>query len=101
MNTPYITAILAITSAVFSAGAIGENMSSSEYKAAENKIDAEYKSAITSCNFLAPNAKDICMAEAKRTEKSERTDLKARYRPINKVSYKLTVSSAENNCVVA
>jgi hypothetical protein len=48
MNKPYITAILAITSLAFSAGAMAQSMSKSEYKSA--KAD---------CDSFADNAKDI------------------------------------------
>lgn len=72
MNSPYITAILAVTSLEFSAGAMGNELSQYEYRAAEKQIEAEYQSARTICDFLAPNAKGICMAEAKRTRKQSR-----------------------------
>ena len=41
MNKPYITAILAVTSLAFSAGAMAQNMSKNEYKAAEKNIKTE------------------------------------------------------------
>ena len=65
MNKLYIIAILAVTSLAFSVGAMAQNMSKSEYKAAEKNIKAEYKSAKANCGSFADNVKDICMAEAK------------------------------------
>lgn len=60
MNKPYLTAILAVTSLVFSAGAMAQNISLSEYKAAGKSIAAEYKSAKKNCASFAGNTKDIC-----------------------------------------
>lgn len=41
MNKTYITAILAVTSLAFSAGAMAQSISKSEYKATEKNIKAE------------------------------------------------------------
>lgn len=45
MDTPYIAAILAVTSLSFSLGTMAKNMSKSKYQATEKNILAEYKSA--------------------------------------------------------
>jgi hypothetical protein len=92
MNTPYFTAILAVTTLAFSDGAIGKNLSKSEYQAAERKIGAEYKSARTSCDFLDPDAREICMAEAKRTNKIAKAKLEEHYKPASKVIYEVSLT---------
>lgn len=86
MNTPYITAILAVTALSFSAAAMAENMSKSEYKAAGKQIAAEYKSNRMSCISFAREYMDDCMAEAKRTAKAEKADLEATYKSSTKTS---------------
>jgi hypothetical protein len=86
INTPYITAILAITSLSFSTGAMTESLSGSEYRAAERKISADYKSAKKSCNLFARNAREICMAEARRTERVAKAKLYAVAREMSGMS---------------
>jgi hypothetical protein len=46
-----------------------------EYKAAKNRIGAEYKDAKATCDKLSDNAKDICIQEAKGHEKVARAEL--------------------------
>lgn len=94
MNQANITAILAITALSFSAGAIAENLSHSEYQAAEKQISAEYNSAKRSCDSFSQKARDICMAEAKRTEKAAKTKLSASYRPSSKAPYETVITKA-------
>lgn len=94
MNTPHITAILAITAISFNTGAIAENLSRSEYQAAEKQISAEYNSARKSCDSFARNAKDICMAEAKRTQKAAKSKLAASYKPSGKATFEISLTKA-------
>src|SRR3989338_4435242 len=95
MNKLHITAILAVTSLAFSTGALAQNMSKSEYKAAKESVSVEYKSAKANCGSFAANAKDVCMAEAKGKEKVAEAELEARYKPSRKADYKVTVAKAE------
>jgi len=81
MNESYITAILAVTSLSFNAGALAQSMSNSEYKAAEKNIEAEFKSSQSNWDSFDDNAKNICMAIAKGKQKAAKTELEARYRP--------------------
>jgi hypothetical protein len=94
MNTPYITAILAVTGLSFRTGAMPENLSGSEYRTAEKAISAEYKSALKSCDLFPHNARNICMAEAKRTKKVARAILVASYTPSSKVIHAAIVAPA-------
>jgi len=103
MNKTYITAILTVTSLSFSAGAMAQNMSKSEYTAVEKNIEVEYKSAKANCASFADNAQDIyiCMAVAKRTQKVAKAELDARYKPSKKADYKVSVAKAEADYAVA
>lgn len=101
MNKPYITAILAVTSLAFSAGAMAQSMSESDYKAAEKSIKAEYQSDKMDCDSFADNAKDICMAVAKGNEKVAKAELEARYKPSKNARYNVSLAKAEANYAVA
>src|SRR5665647_2025693 len=69
VNKQYISSILAITSLAFSDGAMAQNMSKSEYKAADKAIESEYNAAKVGCDPFAGNARDICMSVVKGHEK--------------------------------
>lgn len=101
MNKPYITAILAITSLAFSAGAMARNISKSEYKSAGKDIAAEYKSAKAACASFAGDVKDICIAEAKGKEKVAKTELKTRYKPSRESQYEIGVAKSQAAYAVA
>ncbi len=65
----------------FSAGAMAQSMTKTDYTAGKDKISAEYKAAKLACASLSANAKDICVAEAKGTEKVASAELEASYKP--------------------
>jgi cob(I)alamin adenosyltransferase len=90
MNQPYITAILAITRLSFSTGAMAQDMSNSEYKAAEKNIEAEFESFMADCGSFSHSAKDICRVVAKRTEKVAKAELEARYKPSKRADYEVS-----------
>ena len=69
MNTKHFADILAITILSFGTGAMAEGMTQSEYRAAEKRIEADYKSSQKSFDLFATNEKKYCMSEAKRTQK--------------------------------
>ena len=96
-----ITAITAAVALAFSASAIAQSMSKTDYKAAEDKIEAGYKSAKDGCGPLAGNAKNVCMAEAKGKESVAKAELEAVYKPSPKASYDVRVARAESGFGVA
>jgi hypothetical protein len=88
--------VLAVTIALaFSAGAMAQNVSKTDYKAGKDRISAEYKTAKASCDSLAGNAKDICTAEAKGRDKVALADLEASYNPTEKNHYEVRIAKAE------
>lgn len=101
MNKSHITAILAITSLSFNAGAMAQSISKSEYLAVEKNIKAEYLSAKTNCGSFTNNAKDICIAEAKGNEKVAKTELEARYKPYETAEYEISIVKAGADYKVA
>jgi hypothetical protein len=101
MNKLNMTAIAAAIGLVFSAGALAQSMSKDAYKAAEDRIAAEYATDKANCDSLSGNTKDICIAEAKGKEKVAKADLEARYEPTAKNRYKAVVAKAEADYAVA
>jgi osmotically-inducible protein OsmY len=102
MNKTNITAIAAAIALAFSAGAIAaETMSKDEYKSAQNRIAADYKSAAADCGSLSANAKDVCMAEARGKEKVAKAELEVRNKPSEKARYAVSVAKAEADYAVA
>lgn len=91
MNKQHFSAILAITTLAFSTGTIAQNMSESEYKAAEKDISNEYKSDQMKCGSFDSNDRDICMAVAKGKEKFAKSKLEARFKPSYKAAYQASV----------
>lgn len=53
-------------------------MSDGDYKGQKERIGAEYRAAQQKCNSLSGNAKDVCVAQAKGTEKVAKAELDAR-----------------------
>lgn len=101
MNKSNIAAILAVTSLSFSMGTLAQDMSNSEYKAAEKNISAGYQSDKTNCGSFVDNAKDVCMAEAKGREKVAHAELNEGYKPSNNTRYDVRIAKAEANYAVA
>jgi hypothetical protein len=80
---------------------MAQSMSKDAYKAAEDRIAAEYTTDKAKCDPLSGNTKDICIAEAKGKEKVAKADLEARYEPTAKNHYKARVAKAEADYAVA
>lgn len=96
-----VTAIAATASLVFGASAFAQAMSKEVYKAAEEQIEATYKSDKAACDSLSGNAEDVCVAQAKGKEKTAKAELEARYDPTAKNRYKARVAKAEADYEVA
>ncbi len=101
MNKFTISSLALAVSLAFSVNAMAQNMSKDEYKAAEKRITADYKSDKANCNSLAGNAKDICKAEAKGKNKVAEAELEAQYKPSKKATYEGSVAKAEADYAVA
>lgn len=101
MNKQHISAFLAISSLAFSSGAIAQNMSERECRAAEKSIVNEHKSDQIKCGLFVDNDKDICMAVAKGKEKVAKTKLEARFKPVNNSDYKISIAGVKTDYAVA
>ncbi len=79
---PHTLSHLALAlSLAFGAAAHAQTMSNQEYKAAKEKIEAEYKAAQVPCASLSANPKKICVIEAKGNEKVALANLDAGNKP--------------------
>ena len=92
---------LAIASMLAFSATQAAGMSKEEHKAAEDRIEAQYKSAKAACDGMKDNAKDICNAEAKAKEKVGKAELEAQYsgKPADRT--KVATTRAEANYEIA
>jgi len=96
-----LTVIAAAVGLAFSASALADAMSKTEYKSARDKIESEYKSARTACDSMQGNAKDICFAEAKGREDVAMAELDVASKPGRKSRYALRIAKANAQYHVA
>lgn len=101
MNKFNISVIAVALGVAFSTGSMAEGISKTEYQAGEDKITAEYKSAKAACDSFSGNKNDICIEEAKGTEKVRKAELEASYKPSRETRYDVSVAKAEAAYAVA
>lgn len=102
MKKVKLSAVAAMTALVFSAGAMAaQSMSKDEYKTSRDKIAADYKAAKSGCESKKANAKDLCMVEARGTEKVARAELDARNKPGAKADVAVAMAKAEAGYAIA
>lgn len=85
--------LLAGTIAFATVNVAGAATSADEYKAAVKQAQADYKAASENCKTMKGNAKDVCVAEAKATEKKAKANAEA--------EHKNDAKSRQNAAVVA
>jgi hypothetical protein len=92
---------LALASMLAFSATHAAGMSKEEHKAAEDRIEAEYKSAKAACDGMKDNAKDICNAEAKAKQKVAKAELDAQSsgKPADRT--KVAMTRAEANYEIA
>ena len=94
------TVCFAATGAAFAADN-NTGMTKDAHKAADEKIEAQYKTDKKACDGMKGNAKDICKAEAKGKEKVAKAELDAQYKPSAKADAKVTTAKADADYDVA
>ena len=84
-------------SAALSCAFVGNVMAltKADYKAQKNQISADYKVNRDKCALLKANAKDICVSEAKGSERIAKAELEAQYKPSAKNDQKVAMSKAD------
>ena len=90
------TSIALLTLAISFAWAGGaQAMTKDEYKTQKDRIEADYKAGRAKCSTMKDNARDICQAEAKATEKVARAELEAQYKPSARNEQKIKDAKAD------
>ena len=80
-------------SCTFSGSAVA--LTKAEYSTQKDSISAEYKANKEKCSSLKGNANDICISEAKGTDKVARAALEAQYKPNAKNNEKVSLAKAD------
>lgn len=92
MKTKY----LILTTALFcTLGGNAIAMTSAEYKTQKDRLAGDYKVNRDKCTTLKSNAKDICVSEAKGTEKIAKAELEAQYAPSARHTEQLALAKAD------
>jgi hypothetical protein len=76
-------------------------MSKDAYKAAKDKIEAQFKTDKKACDGTKGNAHELCEAEAKGKEKVAKAELEAQYKPGPKADAKVKSTKADADYEVA
>ena len=71
------------------------SMSNDDYKAAKDRIEAEFKDLKASCDKLKDNAKDVCQEQAKGKEKVARAELEFNRTGDEKDAAKVAMAKAD------
>ena len=101
MNTFTIKAAALGIALAFSAGAMAQGITKTEYSANKDRISAEYKTAKAGCSSFSSDAYDICDAQATGNERVAMAELEASYKPTTTNHYKVGVARAEADYGVA
>lgn len=70
-------------------------MTKVEYKTQKDVIAGDYKAGREKCNSLQANAKDICVSEAKGTQKVAKAELENAYQPSARHTEKLSMAKGD------
>jgi hypothetical protein len=73
--------MLAIASSCLLGAQASNAMSKDEYKAAKDKIEADYKVDKAACDGMKDNAKDVCLKQAQGKENVAKAELDQQYEP--------------------
>lgn len=76
-------------------------LTKAEYSTQKDQIKAEYKASRDKCGTMKANAKDICVAEAKGTEKIAKAELESQYKPNAKNTRDVAMAKADSAYKVA
>lgn len=98
INTNLIALAIGVA---FSAGAMAQAMTKDAYQAGKKQIASDYKTAKAKCRSFSGNAKDICAAAARGTEKVALADHETSYKPSVKTRYEALLAKAAADYAVA
>jgi len=102
MTTTHSLKLSVIVAGVLAlASAHADTMSKADYKAAKERIIAQYKTDKAACDNLKDNAKDVCIEEGKGKEKVAKAELEYNRSGKDRERIKLAVAKAEADYGVA
>ena len=101
MNKFTVVAFATASCFAISTGAIAATMSKDDYKAAKAQISTKYSADRDGCKSLSGNAKDICVEEAKGSQKIAKAELEAAYDPSVKHRYDVRITKVDSAYAVA
>ena len=101
MKTPSIKLLTLALGLSCCALVSAQTMTKAEKKAANEKMEADYKTAHTACKALSGNAKDVCILEAKGIEKVAMAQLGDTYAPSAKTRRAVIDTKAETQYAIA
>jgi len=81
--------------------AMGATMSTSDYSVAKERAAVEYQAARAQCSQRSGNPRNLCLVEARATERKAMGDAEARYRDTDAARRDATIESAEVDFEVA
>jgi len=97
MNKNYISALLVTASLAFSAAAMAQTLSESDYRSIKETISVDFQAALTHCASDANSAKKICLTLAKCNAKLAIAELDARYQPSDQADYEVSMTKASTS----
>ena len=100
-SVPFKASLLLACMLVFSSGHAADKMDKDAYKAAKDKIGADYKAAKAACDAHKDNARDVCQAQAKAVQKVAAAELDYDNTGKNSDRIKLAKVKAEQDYAVA
>jgi hypothetical protein len=92
---------LAIAALFAASGTYAATMVKADYRAAKDRIGADYKADKAACDSFSGNAKDICVEQAKGKESVARAELEANYTGKANDLNKVAVAKADAAYAVA
>ena len=90
-----VASCLTVLSAHAQVAAPAADPALAQFKAARDKIAADYKADRTACDAMKDNAKDICIEEAKGKEKVAKAELDQQMKPGNANARKVAEAKVE------
>jgi hypothetical protein len=92
MNISYIRALLTITALSFNEQVLAEVLTHRDYQIAKKNISDEASAAKKECSLLNDKAKNICLVNAKKGERTAQNKLNARFKKIHHLDNKISTS---------
>jgi len=94
-------AAIVIASTLAMSATFAADMTREQRKAAEDRIEADFKTAKAACDGMKDNAKDVCMAEAKGKQKVAKAELEFQASGKDADRSKVAMARAEANYELA